>query len=565
MKSDQKIFNAIETRDAISNKKINSLIFCINTTIDLYNHYHYLNPDLSLLVKQRSSIKQALKGKLSMADIKKLTDDLKTVELRRSEIEWHYLNAPILADQKIIQQLIDRSFYDCQNEVRDLLTIYQEASSYILHTANRLNELALELLPLLENSVEMLLKNINKKADSFKQVLVLKTQIHQEKTRIAQAMALRIEAAFYYENLVLDDGLVYVYNRLIQSGSLNTDAPLRQPRQSLDVTSFTQFYHYIQLHGAPDVKERLNKILSQDVRSEYPVIKIETRIQNDKIYRIPFELRSYIPLKKPKFSKGAKLRYEFFQQHVGTVTLLEAYSRFEEKHHPNNNVYLLLAIRDAIREHRKIVNKTRQSIGGFRGLFMGKTKRFLQDWQGLLQEQEERSWIRHYDALKKQAADYLQYSDDLGVKREALLEKLSIFMLEIDKSGPPFSKQFLPELKRLKTTMDRSIVASKQLVNELDKQLETTKRCLDSDSLHSFKQSVSDDAVSLSSTEIDQIEEQIDHLEEYSDVDLDKAKKQQVLTWASGLFSGVVDHRLEGKKLSEKFDTLTHQSSNRVI
>lgn len=551
MKNNKKPLSLLNTEERL-NKKTASLVQLINTGIEVYHDY-YINPELHEINRERKRIKGLLKNNLSVSDIKELTAKLKKIEPKRLDLEWHYMNADALADSDIISVLLSNTFPKSKESIEMMLRQYQKASFYVLHTASALIEVVEELLPLLENCVELLLKKISKKSLLSDQLIVLKKCIQEERASIAAAMALRIESSFYYRDITQDDAVVYVYHRLIETGSLIDDAPLRAPQRSLDASLLSKFYHYIQEHGSVETKARLNKVIATDVDTtemdHSQVIKIELRSLEKKTYKIPAQLKSYIPAKKPSFWQGAKLRYDFFKKHSGTLMMLESYGRWEEQRHPYSNVSLLFSIREEIRRHRQEVDSIRQSIKGIKGLFLGKTKRFLSEWQSILAKEERRSWVRHYDALKRQVEDYLQHPSDSVNTREALLEHVSVFMIEIEKFGPFFTKTFMPFLDQLKIQLNEEASDDARLIKILDDEIQFSEALLLEDEFP--VKAASYDSVSLSSRLVEDMERQMAELDEVDELEacssdqsssdvsssgISASKRSRIASWGNRLF-----------------------------
>lgn len=556
MKNDQRIFNNIGTSDFDLNKKTESLIALINTGIDLYNHYYCINPELKELGEEKRHLKKLLNNNLSVTDLKNITSQLKKIELTRHELEWHIDNADRLASDDVIHKLLYNTFPNISHDIKKLLVQYRQGLSYVLHTASTLTELAEELFPSLEIGVAILIKKIGRKSPLFSQIDSLQKKLQLEKSRIAAAMALRIEAAFHYQNLNQDDALVYVYHRLIQASVLNYESPLQTPHGSLTVELLSKFYAYIQDHGSHVTKARFDRMIHGDTSIPSDSIKIEDRIIGGKTYKIPFQLRDYIPIKKPTFWQGDKLRYDFFQKYSGLLVMLKMYSRWEEEHHPNSNVSLLLTMRGEIRQHQKQLDILYESTRGIRGLFLGKTKRFLSHWKDIIIQEEHQSWVRHYDSLKKQAEDYLLYPADSFIKRDVILDHVSIFMIEIEKFGPPFTQSFISSLKQLKIQLDHKPLEDEKLITVLEDQIKASENLLDSYSLPSY---CIDDAVSLSSEELDRMEKKLDIDDEENvndqDDDIGGTKKANIISWANGLFVPIQTQSMENTNHSSLDNT----------
>lgn len=550
MKNNKKPLDLLNTEERLS-KKTASLFELINTGVELYHDY-YINPEFHEISRERKRIKGLLRNNLNVSEIKELTARLKKMEPKRIDLEWHYMNADALADSDVIGVLLSNTFPESKKSIEMMLRQYQQASFYVLHTASALVEVAEELLHLLESCADLLLKKISKKSRLSDQLIMLKKCIQEELISIAAAMALRIESAFYYRDITQDDAVVYVYHRLIETGSLVDSAPLRAPQRSLDVALFSKFYTYIQEHGSEEVKVRLNKVITIDSDiaevNHFQVIKTELRGMDKKAYKIPGQLKSYIPIKKPTFWKGAKLRYDFFKKHSGTLVMLESYGRWEEQRHPYSNVSFLFSIREEIRRHRQELNLMQKSVKGIRGLFLGKTKRFLSEWQGILAKEEQRSWIKHYNALKKQVEDYLQYPDKAVNTRQALLEHVSVFMIEIEKFGPFFTKTFVPFLNQLKVELNHEASEDAQLIKILTDQIQTSEALLLEDDL---VVQPSYDSVSLSSRLIEDMERQMAELDEVDEIEvcgsdqgssdvsssgISASKRKRIASWGSQLF-----------------------------
>lgn len=570
MKNNKKPLDLLSTEENLS-KKTASLLQLINTGIEVYHDY-YINPELHKISQERKRIKELLKNNLSVGEIKELTAQLKKMEPKRIDLEWHYMNANALTDNDIIGVLLENTFFESKKSIKLLLQQYQQSSFYVLHTAPALVEVAEDLLPLLENCVNILLKKISKKAPLSNQLIALKNCIQKERASIAAAMALRIESAFYYHDITQDDAVVYVYHQLIETGSLVDDVPLRAPQRSLNVALFSKFYDYIQEYGSVETKARLHKVMAADVTeaSHSQLIKTQLKIFDKRTYKIPAQLTSYVPTKKPSFWQGAKLRYEFFKKHSGTLVMLESYGRWEDQRHPYSNVLLLFDIREEIRRHRQELDSLRQSMTGIKGIFLGKTKRFLSEWHGMLAKEERRSWVRHYDALKKQVEDYLQHPAQSVNTREALLEHVSVFMIEIEKFGPFFTKTFVPFLAHLKIELNQEASEDERLIKTLDDQIQASEALLLEDDL--VVKPASYDSVSLSSNLIETMEKQLAELGEVDEIDaresdqnsgdlsssgMSASKRSRITSWGNRLF---VEPQVDG---DDELDEASSKSSLR--
>ena len=535
-----------QNKQSKRDKRCDELVEMVNRGIDIYQ-YSAVTDEAARLVSQRLKIKEALKNDLELSEIKELVATLKSIEPRISELTWRYENSRRLADPELIAELIELAFDDQKDDIKRMLHQYQTCSFYVLHTADNLIDVAEEMLPLLESCVLALLKKLNKKSALLDQVLLLKKALEEERARIAAGMALRIEAAFYYHDLAQDDALVYVYNRLIEAGPLKDDVPFRTPERSLDTPIFSRFCMYIQDHGSAETKTRLHAVMTVNPADHSEVFKTGVRQFEKKRYKIPSQLNEYVPQKKPSFGWGSRMRYEFFQKHSGTVVLLESYGRWEERHHPYSNVSHLYRIREEIRRHREEVKNAQGFIRGIRGLFLGKSKRFLVEWQSVLVEEEHRSWVRHYDALKKQTEDYLRYPNESVNTKDDILSHLSLFMAELEKFGPPFTQVFLEPLRKLKGQLNKKISETKSLIETLDSQIQLSEALLEDDPISS---DVKGDTLSLSSSDIDAMQMEAELLDESDDLgetdeisgssdkvsSMSEAKKARVSAWAQGLF-----------------------------
>ena len=541
MKNNQKIFNHIDLTEYLDDEKTESLIAFVNRGIAIYNNYYCLNPEVQELGQQRHMIKNLLKTQLTISDIKKITSELKKIEFSRRILVWRSDNAERLDNEDIVNELLDQAFSDCTDDLKKLLIQYQQGSSYVLHTAQALIELAEELLPSLEFYVGVLLKKVSKKSSLFSQIEDLQKELRSEKARIAAAMVLRIEAAFFYQDLNQDDALVYVYHQLIKSGALKHDAPLQIPQGSLTVELLSQFYNYIQDNGSEVTKARLNGVINDDSFVLSNSLKIEDRVIDKKIIKIPFQLRTYVPVKQPWFGWGAKLRHHFFKQHAGLLMMIKSYSRWEEQHHPHSNVSLLLTMRHDIRNHQKELDTLYESMKGIKGLFLGKTKRFLAHWEDILIKEEDRSWQRHYASLTRQAEDYLRYpAESSGKTQKNLFDHLSLLIVEIKEFGPSFTQAFLPQLTHLKKQLDPESSEDEQLMMDLDHQIETSKQLLADEGIRS--RSNYDDR-SITFDDIAQMEQQLIACDEEDvnaqdeHIPISDVRKAQITAWGQGIFT----------------------------
>ena len=491
MRRNKLLLNSIEVDQSELTDDTHALILFINAGIDLYHNYHYLNSELSNLAEQRRRIRAVLQHKLSMSDISNLTLQLKHTEFKCAELEWHQCNADRLADSDIEEQLVKNVFPEHVNAIRHLLTHYHQAASYILHSSSALCELVDELLPTLEKCTIYLLKHVTKNSEVAKQAIIFRQQLQKERWRIAAAMALRIEAAFYYQNLQQDDALVYVYHQLMKSGALGDQAPLHKPQGSLTVDLLTQFYNYVQEHGSDSVRARLNIVITNVSSKVSPTLKIEHRVINKKTYAVPLQLSRYIPLKKPLFWWGDKFRYHFFKKYSGTLLMLTLYGHWG--HHYN--------LRHEIRRHRDQLKALVADMTGVRGFFLKKTKQFLIEWQQLLHEEEQRSWASHYELLKKQVYNYLRDPEGGYQKRNVVWSHVSVFAAEID--------QFRPSAIQLKTAIE-------SLKSKLDER--------DNDSVASYQ--------------IQALEDEVARLD-YDDESVGGMNRQRIMSWGSGLFGSL--------------------------
>ena len=491
MRNNKPLFNPIEVDQSELTDDTHAIILFINAGIDLYQNYHYLNSELYALGEQRRRIQSVLNNKLSMADISELTLQLKNAEFKRAELEWHQYNADRLADSDIEDKLIKKVFSDHANAISNLLRHYQQAASYVLHSSAALCELADELLPTLEKCTVYLRKNVAQYSEAAKQAIVFRQQLQQEKWRIAAAMALRIEAAFYYKNLHQDDALVYVYHQLMRSGALNDQAPLHKPQGSLTVDLLAKFYNYVQDNGSDSTRARLSIVISNSSGAIAQALKIENRIINKKTYAVPLHLSRYIPLKKPLFWWGDRFRYQFFKKYSGTLLMLKMYSHWGSHYN----------LRHEVRRHRDQLNALVADMTGVRGFFLKKTKRFLAEWQRLLHE-EQRSWASHYELLKKQVYDYLHHPEDGYQKRDVLWSHLSVFIAEINQYRPS-ATQFITSLEVLKSKLDER----------------------DTDSIDSYQ--------------IKALEDEVAGLDNSDDESVLDIKRKRIMSWGSGLFGSL--------------------------
>ena len=113
-------------------KRCDDLIEVINTGIDVYQ-YSNVSDETFTLISQRIDIKEILKKDPSFTELKEQLVILKNIDPRIAELEWRYENSEILAEQKVVDELIETAFDDHKDDIKKMLCQYQKGSFYVLH------------------------------------------------------------------------------------------------------------------------------------------------------------------------------------------------------------------------------------------------------------------------------------------------------------------------------------------------------------------------------------------------------------------------------------------------
>ncbi len=429
------------------------LLVLISQGLKLYKNFQYSNRQIQYLKNRDYFLRKQLKT-AKLSEIRRLIAEFNLINLEKKNALWRQKNYLMIAKKKFISECIQRVTIEDMPLIENLLNRYQYSARYVLYDSEILIELAKNILPGLEELVNLALRFTVKFPQKHQYLSNLIRQIAMEKIVLAETMLLRLEVSFSSTQLFKGDVLFYTYSQLIKEQCIESSQCITAPQGQLTLEMTATFYDYIQKNGSEVQKNRL--YLMSDL-SNANSIKWTKIYREKRLYWAPQALKNAIPSTTPWFGYGRKFRFYFFEKYTSVAILFkqaESLSMIQgdfKKLSSLNTFHCLLV------QHEREIQSYLLSWKGISSIFLDKTKKFTLNWLVILQNNKYQYLNESFQLLKKSITRIVCSMDlnpNYHEKNQLFLyEKYFEILLAHLEGEKFFLQQNLNEINKVKTML----------------------------------------------------------------------------------------------------------------